>query len=256
MAVFLSMLQNFLVNSILLLLCAKVFAVKHTKLRLLIAASFSAVFAFLFAITTMPIYIDIAMRAICALFYVLVAIGADNGKNTTQCFVTYLLMTFCFGGIVYGAAQVLPVTKSVIAISLILPFSFVLYKFVKRINAHKKTSANCYRVKIKNNGKALDTKGFYDSGNHLKDKNSGKIVHIVSLSLASQIMAGIDGGFYIEYSTIGSSKQLLYVFEVEQIIITKDDKEIVQEKQLCGVMQKNFCRQKNFEMLFNSEVFG
>ena len=256
-------LQNFLVNSFLLFFSAKLFRLKFGKFRLILAGLSGVGFAFLFTVTQLHLMVDIVLRALCGLFCVLVLLKSRNWREIGKCYATFLVLTFCFGGAVYALLNAFKIEGSsnvynfvfAASLALLMPFGWVCFRFVKKINLHKKVSAFCYDVKIKVGEKTVSTRGFYDSGNRLVDKESGKPINIISLSLASKLnMDCVQNGRYIEFSTIGEERQKIFVFEAEELSIKKEREVLNIKDALCAVMRKNFKDHVAYEMLFNSEV--
>ena len=254
--------QNFLVTFFLLYISAKIFRLRFTKFSIVLASLCGVAFAFMFALVSLPRGADIVLRAASGLFCVLVFLKTKNWREISKCYITFCALTFCFGGLIYALLVAFKLDGSTnmysaaLACSLILlvPFLFVCAKFARKINAHKKVSSFCYDAKIKLCGLTIITRGFYDSGNRLKDKITGKPINIISLSLASKLSLENIEGRYVNFSTIGGGSKI-FVFEVSEIEVAKEGKLQVIKNALLGVMQKNFNDSLSYEMLFNSEVF-
>jgi len=253
--------QNFLVNFFLLLVSAKVFRLKFSWFSITFASLCGVGFAFGFAVVNLPLGIDILLKALCGLFCVVVFLKTKKWRSIAKCFTVFTGLTFCFGGLIYALLNAFKLDSSsnmytfALAGSLIMLVPFVLccFKLARKINAHKKVSGFCYDAKIKLGTSVVDTRGFYDSGNRLKDRETGKPINIISLSLASKLNAESSTGKYIEFSTIDGSSQI-FVFEVSEIVIKKETGPKVLKNALLGVMKKNFSDALSYEMLLNSEV--
>ena len=64
-------------------------------------------------------------------------------------------------------------------------------------------------------------KGYYDSGNHLKDPYTGKSVHIISSKLAQKLEFPSEQKVCIPYQSLGNETGLIDVYYVEMIRIKK-----------------------------------
>lgn len=98
-------------------------------------------------------------------------------------------------------------------------------------------------------------KGYYDSGNCLRDPYTGKGVHIISRRLAKRLELEADNKVCIPYHSLGNSNGLIDVYYVENMRIKKDTKWIERGRVPLGVADDSLFEGKNYEMIINEEVW-
>lgn len=98
-------------------------------------------------------------------------------------------------------------------------------------------------------------KGYYDSGNHLKDPYTGKSVHIISEKLAKRLELPMDKKVCIPYQSLGNEAGLIDVYYVEAIRIKKQADWVVQNNVPLAVAEDSLFTGKGYEMIINEEVW-
>ena len=98
-------------------------------------------------------------------------------------------------------------------------------------------------------------RGFYDSGNHLKDPYTGKSVHIISEQLAKRLELPLDKKVCIPYQSVGNEEGLIDVYYVDEITIKKQENSIVQKGVPLAVAKDGLFTGKGYEMIINEDVW-
>lgn len=98
-------------------------------------------------------------------------------------------------------------------------------------------------------------KGYYDSGNRLKDPYTGKGVHIISTQLAKKLELTEENKVCIPYQSLGNTDGLLDVYYVENVRIKKGTQWIELGKVPLGAAEDNLFSGKGYEMILNEEVW-
>ena len=98
-------------------------------------------------------------------------------------------------------------------------------------------------------------KGYYDSGNHLKDPYTGKSVHIISGKLAKRLELPMDKKVCIPYQSLGNETGLIDVYYVDAIRIKKQADWVVQNNVPLAVAEDSLFTGKGYEMIINEEVW-
>lgn len=111
-----------------------------------------------------------------------------------------------------------------------------------------------FSVEFKLSGKVIQTYGFYDSGNHLKDPNTGKGVHIVSEKIIQNLLEKGQKEFFIPYQSLGNEQGLIKIYYVEYIRIQKEYETIEQCDVPIGVAQETLFADKKYQMILNEEI--
>lgn len=122
---------------------------------------------------------------------------------------------------------------------------------LKRWRMHK----GIYPVDIHRPEIIWTTKGYYDSGNRLKDPYTGKGVHIISAQLAEKLELTKENKVCIPYQSLGNTEGLIDVYYVENVRIKKESQWIEQGKVPLAVTEDSLFSGKGYEMILNEEVW-
>lgn len=98
------------------------------------------------------------------------------------------------------------------------------------------------------------TKGYYDTGNCLKDPYTGKGVHIISRTLCGRLHLMEEGKVCIPYQSMGNPKGLMDVYYIDGMEIYKDSGWVKLERVPIGVAEESLFAGKCYEMILNEEV--
>ena len=98
------------------------------------------------------------------------------------------------------------------------------------------------------------TKGYYDTGNTLKDPYTGRGVHIISRSLFNRLHLSEVGKVCIPYQALGNQQGLIDVYYVEALKIHKNGEKVECPKVPLGVADDSLFAGKVYEMILNEEV--
>lgn len=118
-----------------------------------------------------------------------------------------------------------------------------------------KMSKGIYPVDIYRPEIIWTAKGYYDSGNRLKDPYTGKGVHIISAQLAEKLELSREKKVCIPYQSLGNAQGLLDVYYVENLKIRKESQWIELGKVPIGVAESKLFSGKEYEMILNEEVW-
>ena len=112
-----------------------------------------------------------------------------------------------------------------------------------------------YRVQLVHQGSELQIKGFYDSGNQLKDPYTQKGVHILSQGLWNHFKSSKETAVYVPYHALGKEQGILEVYYIDELIIEGERERITIQNCPVGVTKDNLFEGKNYEIILNEEVF-
>ena len=108
-----------------------------------------------------------------------------------------------------------------------------------------------FHVELSYQGKRIQTKGLYDSGNCLKDPFTGKGVHIIPRKAFDVQIQPV----FIPYQALGNEQDLLEVYYIDELIIEGERGRITIQNCPVGVTKDNLFEGKNYEIILNEEVF-
>lgn len=135
---------------------------------------------------------------------------------------------------------------------------------------YRQAQKGIFQVSLLHQGKKIQSNGFYDSGNRLRDPYTQRGVHIVSEQiLFALIPAGdkeiIEGNadmsyglkkpVYIPYQSLGNEAGMLEVYYIDELVIEGEKGRSVIQNCPVGVTKDNLFESRNYEIILNEEVF-
>lgn len=111
------------------------------------------------------------------------------------------------------------------------------------------------QVEILHDGNVLQAKGFYDSGNLLKDPYTGKGVHILSEKMLTGLIREGQEAVYIPYQSLGNEQGLIKVYYIEHIRIQKKQEIMEIQKIPVGAGGEELFQNKAYQMILNEDIW-
>lgn len=117
-----------------------------------------------------------------------------------------------------------------------------------------------FQVQLRHQGKQMQTNGFYDSGNRLRDPYTQRGVHIVSEQILFTLITTsdkeiIEKPVYIPYQSLGNETGMLEVYYIDELMIEGEKERSIIQNCPVGVTKDNLFEGKNYEIILNEEVF-
>ena len=114
-----------------------------------------------------------------------------------------------------------------------------------------------YNVEIIEQGKQIELKALYDTGNALREPFSGKPVSIVERESLKNIELLKKPEKYkiIPFRSIGEEHGILKGMEVDEVIIEKEGARIVLHQQVIAFYDGRLSQDGSFQMILNQGVF-
>ena len=141
---------------------------------------------------------------------------------------------------------------------------------VRMYRNYTKMQKGIFQVELLHQGKRVQVRGFYDSGNRLKEPYTGKGVHIVSERVATELEItqeekeafvkepserSTNTHVYVPYQALGNEEGMLEVYYIDELIIEGEKGRVSLQKSPLGVTKDNRFEGKNYEIILNEEVF-
>ena len=252
------LIENFIINF---------FIIKITELflkekaRLIILNSiFGSIIALVFPLFRLATFPSLIAKALVGSIMVCVSFDFKTMTKYLYIYFAFALMTFIFGGFISVLGQTITDTS----IFLIVLFSGMLFfsikTFFKFYNKRKTLKEFQYSVRLYFNGKEIDEKGYFDSGNILYDNVTNSPIILISENVFSKLVGQsyyefvlknqnpkdiLTNCHYLSASTSMSNGKML-VFELEKMqIISKNNQVKEYAHQFVGLSFSNF--EKSFE---------
>lgn len=263
-------LENFMMDSILLLFVRSVFGKKSFTIRTFTAGIISAVFSCVVIAIRMPE----AVKCFCnyCIIPVIMIWAGVKISNVLQLFEGLLLLYFtaiCLGGIMQLFRPYLGIVSVVYGGALV--GFFILKMSWNLLTRAGNLQKRCCRVVLYDETKKWDIRAMIDTGNMLQDPVGQKPVHIISKKMAEKIYGAKMVEELMEYSLSKENEEKwrqkkLHFISCQTIqgthllpVITMDKMEIRQKSVIeiqmpqigIGVMQET-----DYQMIVNAQSIG
>ena len=275
-------------NSIIIYATSIILKFKPKMIRVVISSAIGSIYAIITYVTELSIYTSIISKGILAIVMVYIAFNPQNMKNMWKQLVIFYLTSFVFGGValyliyfikpqdvfIKNGIFVGDYVLKVIFLGAIIAFIIIKIsiKFIKtKINAK---DMFC-KIKIKLNGKEVETKAMIDTGNLAKEPITNTPVVIVESSLLDKvlpeeilnsidnILAGKLDGVKEEYisrlrcipfSSLGKQNGMLLGIKADKIIVEKEEEERITNNVIIGVYDKSLTKRGEYRALIGLEL--
>ncbi|MCP3026203.1 sigma-E processing peptidase SpoIIGA [Halobacillus sp. A5] len=283
---------NFLMDGMILYLTQGITRAKTSNLRILLGAFVAS--CIVPVTVLMP---DFWMATITGKFFysLLIIAAAFTFVSIRTAFIqwlTFYFVTFAIGGTLVGIhfflnnqvqinqGEIITLSTgfgdpfSWIFVCIGFPLSWLFTKWrMEHVQAHRLKTEDLYRVKIEFNGNSIVCTGLVDSGNHLIDPISKKMVFLadchvwrnffnndmVTKLTGEEQMEGIENleepyrsaVRLIPYQGAGTGGQLMVTFVVDHITVYTSDGDLVVKKPLLGVQAHDLTVDQMYHILIH-----
>lgn len=223
-------------------------------------------FAILMPFINLPNAILFFIKIISGMLMLLVCAKFKNILQFFKLFSVFLLLTFAFGGAIYGIFSLLNLnysilynTASIFPVGLILIISAVIYKMLYRffcvLYQNKLIYPFVRRCEIIHNGQKIYCSGFIDSGNQLVYKNFNGVC-IASKKLVNNLL---NVGFLCQkpkgemiLNTV-SGKTTVKIYEFDKLVIYYNDKPNIIYGVNIGVLSNAIELSEQYDLILSGE---
>lgn len=263
-------LENFMMDSILLLFVRSVFGKKSFTIRTFTAGVIAAVFSCVVIVIRMPEAIKCFCNY-CIIPIVMIWLGVKI-SNIVQLFEGILLLYFiaiCLGGIMQLFRPYMGIV-SVMYVSALMG-CFILKMSWNLLTREGNLQKRCCQVVLYDETKKWDIRAMIDTGNMLQDPAGQKPVHIISKKMAEKIYGTEMVEELLEYSLSKENeekwmKKKLHYIPCQTIqgthllpVVTMEKMEIIQKSIIeiqmpqigIGIMEET-----DYQMIVNAQSIG
>ncbi len=189
------LLDNFIVDYLILKTTHNLLKKSYKKLRLALSSLLGAIFALLFPLFSLGTLLELFVKLLTGVIVVLLSNKYSSTKDGFISVLTFILITFIFGGGVYAIFGLIGLKLGTkISIALIILPVYATYKIllliISQIFKIKEISRFTYQILIKYKNKEIIENGFLDTGNLTFIENKPAV--FVSSHLAQQIFGVKD----------------------------------------------------------------
>lgn len=263
-------LENFMMDSILLLFVRSVFGKKSFTIRTFTAGVIAAVFSCVVIVIRMPEAVKCFCNY-CIIPVVMIWLGVKI-SNIVQLFEGILLLYFtaiCLGGIMQLFRPYMGIV-SVMYVSALMG-CFILKISWNLLTREGNLQKRCCQVVLYDETKKWDIRAMIDTGNMLQDPAGQKPVHIISKKMAEKIYGTKMVEELLEYSLSKENeekwmKKKLHYIPCQTIqgthllpVVTMEKMEIIQKSIIeiqmpqigIGIMEET-----DYQMIVNAQSIG
>ena len=243
---------NFFMDFIILLLAKKILKPQTTIIRCFLAALAGAALS---CIITVKSFKSVIMQKIFT-YGVISSVMAVIGypikgiKAYIKCISCIYAVTIALSGIINGLYYFTGVGEFMLRGINIIRFIFITaaayfitdfsVKYIKNHRAGTREN-DIYKVTLVFNGKSLELKGLYDSGNSLAEPIGGKPVHIAQYDKVEPLIKGVSADKtkirLVPYKALGTDMGILKAIEIDMLKIEIAGEIIEIEKVLIGIYE-------------------
>ena len=275
-------------NSIIIYATSIILKFKPKMIRVVISSAIGSIYAIITYVTELSIYTSIISKGILAIVMVYIAFNPQNMKNMWKQLVIFYLTSFVFGGVaLYLIYFIKPedvfikngifvgdyVLKAIFLGAII---AFIIIKIsIKFIKTKINAKDMFCKIKIKLNGKEIETKAMIDTGNLAKEPITNTPVVIVESSLLEKvlpkeilnsidnILAGKLDGVKEEYisrircipfSSLGKQNEMLLGIKADEIVVEKEEENKISKNVIIGVYERSLTKRGEYRALIGLEL--
>ena len=285
-------LENFILNTIILLGTGIIAKQKINILRLTLGSIIGSIYVIIYYYTKINIFSNIVMKIILSVSMIYIAFAPKGFKKLIKISIYFYLTSFTFGGATLGAIYVMNTKKITIQngviignytiktvfIGIIIAFIVILFafKFVKSKFTSKDLLCN---IKIKINNKEIKTKALLDTGNLLKEPITNIPVIVIEKNLlegviSKEILENIDnilGGDLsqiseeiqneymsklkvITFTSLGKQNGMLLGIKADGVIVEENNSSKNIEKVILGIYSKKISKKEEYKALIGIDI--
>ena len=281
-------LENLIMNSIIIYATSIILKIKPKLIRVVTSSAIGSIYAIISYVTELSIYTSIISKGILAIVMVYIAFNPQNMKNMWKQLLIFYLTSFVFGGValyliyfikpqdVFIKNGIFVGDYALKAIFLGAIIAFIIIKISIKIVKTKINAKDMFcKIRIKLNGKEIETKAMIDTGNLAKEPITNTPVVIVESSLLEKvlpkeilnsidnILAGKLDGVKEEYvsrlrcipfSSLGKQNGMLLGIKADEIIVEKEEENKISKNVIIGVYEKSLTKRGEYRALIGLEL--
>lgn len=281
-------LENLIMNSIIIYATSIILKIKPKLIRVVTSSAIGSIYAIISYVTELSIYTSIISKGILAIVMVYIAFNPQNMKNMWKQLLIFYLTSFVFGGValyliyfikpqdVFIKNGIFVGDYALKAIFLGAIIAFIIIKISIKIVKTKINAKDMFcKIRIKLNGKEIETKAMIDTGNLAKEPITNTPVVIVESSLLEKvlpkeilnsidnILAGKLDGVKEEYisrlrcipfSSLGKQNGMLLGIKADEIVVEKEEENKISKNVIIGVYERSLTKRGEYRALIGLEL--
>ena len=279
-------------NSIIIYATAIVLKIKPKCIRVIISSLIGSLYAIILYITNMKVYTSMISKVILSIIMVYVAFNPQSAKRMWKQVLIFYLTSFVFGGVSLYLIYILKPQNILMkngmfagdyALKVIMLGAIVAFIAIKTSLKVIKTKFNpkdiyC-KIKIKLNGKQIETNAMIDTGNFVKEPITNTPVVIVESSLLYEIIPKeilnnleniLSGDLKnipeemqneyisklkcIPFSSLGKQNGMLVGIKADEMEIENEEEKMKTNNIIIGIYNKSLTKRGEYRALIGMEI--
>ena len=286
------LIENLIMNSIIMYATAIIMKLKIKHINIIISSTIGAIYSIMTYVSELQIYSNLIIKVILSIIMVYIAYKPQSIKILLKQLLIFYLTSFLFGGVAFALIYIVKPQdilmknglflgtyplKTVFLSAIIASIVVILgFKIVKSKISKKDMYCD---IKIRLNGKEVQTKAMVDTGNFLKDPITGYPVIVVESTLLENIIPTelllnsekIIGGDFksvnkdirdtymnklklIPYTSLGKQNGMLLGIKADDIEIIKDEQKEIKQNVIVGIYNKSLTKRGDYRALIGIEL--
>lgn len=285
-------LENLIMNTIILYATSIIIKIKPKTIRVIGAATIGSIYVIISYITGMKIYASIISKIVLAIIMVYIAFNPQSIKKMWKQLAIFYLTSFVFGGVAlyliyFIKPQDIVLKNGMFAGQYVLKVimlgaivAFVVIKISLKIIKTKINPKDMYcKIKLKLNGKTIETKAMIDTGNLVKEPITNTPVVILESTLLADVLPKeildnlekILGGDFSEipeqvqqeyiaklrcipFTSLGKQNGMLVGIKADEIEIETEEEKKISKNVIIGIYDKSLTKRGEYRALIGIEL--
>ena len=123
------------------------------------------------------------------------------------------------------------------------------------LNRRREFGSHIYPLLLLHRGKQVECKGYWDSGNQLRDPYAGRPVSIVSAHIAGKLLErDVDPIRYVPYRSLGKKDGLLAVTDLDAMVLHDGKREKRVSPVQIGIADDDLFAHREYEVLLHASI--
>ena len=223
------------------------------KRRMLVTAAVSSVGSLCITLVVQDVDLRILLsHFIWNTFMVWLGFGMCTGKAFLENWAATYFSILFLGGVAEMSAQTVPqIPVWISGAACAVVFTMVLCW----LNRRREFGSHIYQLLLLHRGKQVECKGYWDSGNQLRDPYAGRPVSIVSAHIAGKLLErDIDPIRYVPYRSLGKKNGLLAVTDLEAMVLRDGKREKKVSPVQIGIADDDLFTDRKYDVLLHASI--
>lgn len=245
---------NIIVNYLLLRASVAITGCSFKPWRFLLSAGAGGIFSLIIFIENLPVIANLLLKITFLAIMMLIAFNMKSVKAFMKCCAAFFMANFVFAGIMLAVSTMLFPNSAmykngavyfdmdILTLTVTAIVCYIILNLIAKFTKSKTPEKSIYSIAVTYDGKTVEGKALFDSGNTLCDCFSGRPVIIAEKEFVAPLLKGTDltqakNFRLIPFTTIKNGGALPS-FSADKIEITVSGRKIDVDNIYIGVTEK------------------